>query len=282
MPTTTQNKETRIVTGDGYQGYLANKRKTVFVALDKNPLLTPSTLAKVLEIPSNEYKKEKAYLKKLKYEWRGNHPKQRGSIRCVPDEVHNVFYKGELKREVVGHVREVVGRVLDRSGGAWCFGVPVSGVGCGWTLTKSPNHFMLYKNQLGRIRLFDTGTVEIYIRKPANKGKAMQLFSYAFVHCGLIDSIKVVDEFQSKLLTRMHATFDVGQQLPYLKIDAFKDSHGFSATLGDRTHPTCAEFMFEYNSEVTAAREIFAQVGELLKSLGGPSEVKRLSNDYSR
>jgi hypothetical protein len=122
------------------------------------------------------------------------------------------------------------------------------------------------------------------VRKPASKGKAMQLFSYAFVTPKLIDSICVLESFGKGLVTRMHPTFDLGQRLPYFKTDAFKESHGFTMVMGDKTHPTSVEFMFEYNSEVEAARQIFSQVGELLKSLGGPSvgEVKRLSDDYSR
>lgn len=256
---------TKRLLGDGYQGYLLNKRKAVFAALDKNPLLTPSSLAAILEIPSKDYPKEKAYLKKLKYEWKGYHRNERGSVRSVPDGVHSAFYRGVLPVDVVKAV-----------------GDKILGSGFGWVPSRNKNHALIFKHQLGRIRLFGTGTVELYVRKPANKGKAMQLFSYGLIQNGLIDSIAVLDKFQKGLLTRMHATFDVGQKLPYMKIDAFRDSHKFIFVSGDRTHPTSFEFMFEYNSEVEAARQLFVEFSEMLKGLGGSSEVKRLSQDYSR
>lgn len=282
MTTTNVNKPASKVTGNQYLGYLSNKRKAVFAALDKNPLLTPVTLVAVLEIPSSEYKKEKAYLKKLKYEWKGYHKSERGSIRCVPDEVHNVFYRGELSVDLVRDLRIKLDAVFRVSGAVWVLGYPFSEVNSGWRKTASRNHFLLYKNRLGRVRLFDTGTVELYVRKPASKGKAMQLFSYAFINSKLIDSIQVLEKFQKNLLTRMHAAFDVGQRLPNVKIGAFKESHGFTFVSGDRSDPTKFEFMFEYNAEVEAARNIFAQVGELLKGLGGSEHAKRLTDDYSR
>lgn len=247
---------------DGYQSYLSNKRKTVFKELDKNPLLTASKIVKILEIPIDQAKHEMAYLKKLKYDWKRHHEIERGLIRSCPDEVHNAFYRGVLP---LGVVRDARSKSLP----------------FGWVVSRSKNRFLLFKDVLGRIRLFETGTVEMFVRKPANDGKAMQLFCNGFTKTRLIDSISVVEEFQKTLMRRMHATFDFGQRLPYGKITAFQDTHKFVAVLGDRTHPTCAEFMFEYHQEVQNARALFDQLADFFNQSGN-ARSKQLDQDYSR
>jgi hypothetical protein len=266
--------------GDSHHSYLAyqeNKRRTVFSFLEKNPLLTPSNLAKLIGIPTTERKKELGYLKKLKHDWKGNHEKQRGSNRSIPDEVHNVFYKGTLPLVIVnGIIPKIRSLTYGPSGADFITGA--------WVPTESKNHFLLYRSRLGRIRLFSTGTVELFVRKPASDGKCMQLFCDALTKTNLIDSIKIVEEFQKGLMRRFHATIDTGQRVPYAKITAFQETHGFTMVSGDRSHPTCFEFMFDYNTEVQSAREMVKQFLRSLQDSNGSAVARELNReaDYSR
>jgi hypothetical protein len=257
-PQTTAKKQC-----DSYLSYLSNKRKTVFSELEKNPLLTAKTLAQIIEIPITERKKEYPYLKKLKYDWKSHHINERGSIRSCPDGVHNAFFRGKLS---LGFLRCDL----------WVVVLPF-----GWRATRNRNRCLLFVSGLGRVRFFRSGTVEVFVRKPASVGKCMQLFCDAFTKTGLVDSIKVVEDFQEGLMRRMHVTFDTGVRQPYMKITAFEDTHGFTFVSGDRTHRTCFEFMFEYHAEVEAARRLFEQFAGFLGDVGKASKLN-LEQDYSR
>jgi hypothetical protein len=266
-------------THHAYLPYLENKRQTVFNYLNKNPLLTPTQLANLIGIPIAQRKKELAYIKVIKQDWKGNYEKQHGSNRSTPDDVHNAFYRGSLPSDVVGVILVRL-RSLDCGFGSRDF------IGGAWAKTKSKNGFYLFRCQLGRVRLFSSGTVELFVRKPASDGKAMQLFCDAFTKTGLVDSVKVIEKFQDGLMRRMHATFDAHQKLPYMKVTAFEESHGFSMTLGDRSHPSSVEFMFGYNKEVQSARQLVDDLNFFMKSAqdsNGSKIVKRLdhADEYS-
>ena len=270
------------IEGDGHHSYLCyleNKRRTVFTFLDKDPLLTASSLAQMIGIPCKDRKKEMSYLKHLKYQWKGNHENQRGSIRSIPDEFHNVFFKGTLPLNIVNDV------FLKLHSLVYGFG-NTDFIAGSWVSTKSKNKFLLYKSRLGRIRLFSNGTVELFVRKPANDGKCMQLFCDAFTKTNLVDSIKIVDDFQKGLMRRMHCTFDVGQRVPYVKITAFQDTNKFTMVSGDRSHPSSFEFMFDYNAEVQSVRDLAQQFGSFFKNLQESSGVGHsklsIDGDYSR
>jgi len=271
------------IQGDGHHSYLCyqqNKRRTVFTFLDKDPLLTASSLAQMIGIPIKERKKEQVYLKKLKYEWKGNHENQRGSIRSIPDDFHNAFYKGALPLNNANDVFLKL-RSLVFGYGSTDF---IAGA---WVPTKSKNKYLLYKSRLGRIRLFTNGTVEIFVRKPVSDGKCMQLFCDAFTKTNLVDSIKIVDDFQKGLMRRFHATVDTGQRLPYVKVTAFQDTHNLTMVLGDRSHPTSIEFQVGYNKEVQSVRDLVDHFGSFFKNLqesNGSSTARDLnrSGDYSR
>lgn len=244
-------------------------RKQVFDALNKNPLLTANPICKLLGL---SYREHGGYIKKLKYDWKRYHEIERGSIRSVPDGVHNAFFVGLLPLGLVGGAQ---GKVSD-----------VGFVGsslrlAGWRVSKSRNRFLLFKSLLGRVRLFETGTVEIYVRKPAHFGKAMQLFCDAFTKTKWITDILEIEAFQKTLRIRgFHATFDTGQRLPYMKIPLFKGTNGFQLILGDRTHPHSAELIIEYMEQVESAKKVIEGIGELL-GLNGTG-IKRLFDDYSR
>jgi hypothetical protein len=92
---------------------------------------------------------------------------------------------------------------------------------------------------------FETGTVVLFVRSPATRGRAYQLFCNGFSKTGLISDLKVL----AGVLERLHfkgatATIETGQKLPYLVVDLFKTSNGIRIKTGDLSHPTCIEVDF--------------------------------------
>jgi hypothetical protein len=195
------------------------------------------------------------YLRKLKYDWKCYHPKQQGSIRSVPDDVHNAFFVGKLNF--------------------------ISG----WVETRSRNHFLLFKSRLGRIRFFRTGTVELYVRKPANLGKAMQLFCDGFTKNRVVTDILDIESFQKSLRIRgFHAVFNTDERLPYLKIPLFKGSNGIEVLLGDRTHPNSVELVVNYLDQVDQTRLLIEEMSKAFGLMAGSNGNVGvgIKNDYSR
>ena len=247
----------------GNDGIPPSIRQRVFKALDKNPLLTPKPLCILIGLDFHHYEN---YVKRLKHEWRRNQENERGSVRCFPDGVHSAFFK---------RVGWLVVRVPD------C--LPF-----GWLVSKCRNRYAVYRNGVGRVRWFRNGTVELFVRKPASVGRAMQLFCDAFTRTRLVNDIRVVEDFQRGLMRRAHFTFKAGHKLEYVRIQAFEDTHKFVMVAGDKTHPDCWEFMMEYQAEVVEARRLFELFEGLRDALGlGNSRsdvngsVKPLTGDYS-
>jgi hypothetical protein len=262
-------------------GNITNLRKLVFSELDRNPLLSPKSLAILLGFNEAQKKYYRGYIRKLKYDWKRNHQKQRDSIRSCPDEVHNAYYKGVLPKGVVDEVVKLLFDVWGRAGSdKWIFPSLPGGLD-GWRQTKSRNHYLLFKSRVGRIRFFMSGTVEIFVRKPASLGRCMQLFSDAFTRHYLISDIRCVDVFRLGLMRRFHGTYKTGQRLPYMKITTFEDTHNFTFISGDRSHPDCYEFIVEYHAEVEQARRLFEELKEGF-SLGINAKGVPLKDDYSR
>lgn len=258
-------------------------RDRVFKLLDKNPLLTAKPLAKLLGFSTQEYQKHKSYLDNLKQAWKTHLKNERGSNRSNPDDVHNVFYKGELPVAVVGEVKALLGEVWGRAGAdRWIYPEILGQSGTGWKRSGSKNGFLLYKSRsLGRIRLFNTGTVEIFVRKPANLGKCKQLFANAFTRHYLVNDLRVIDTFFSNLLMRFHATYKAGQRLPYMKVSTFHETHGLTWVMGDRTHPDCVEIIAEYHAEVEQARRLFDEFKAGVERMFSVPPTPPLGRDYS-
>lgn len=251
-----------MTTCDQSHGNVTNLRHQVFALLDKDPLLTAKPIAKLLGLSIEQTKYYQGYLRKLKYDWKSHHEKQRGLIRCQPDDVHRAFFVGKLNLSI---------EKLDF----------VSG----WSKTKSRNHFVLFRSQLGRIRFFRTGTVELYVRKPANLGKAMQLFCDGFTKPRIVTDILDIEGFQKSLRIRgFHAVFNTEERLPYLKIPLFKESNGIEVVLGDRTHPHSVELITNYLDQVEQAKSLIEELGKAFGLMNSPARNLGvdLKNDYSR
>jgi hypothetical protein len=240
-------------------------RKRVFKLLDKDPLLKPKEICKLLD--GIEYTKNGEVVTQYKKQWKKEYKNQRGLIRSCPDDIHNAFFKGKL---------QVAKDVLGKLGSSKVIG---------WKPSRAKNRYWVFNSSLGRIRFFETGTVELWVRKPASDGKAMQLFSNAFTWTKLVDSIQVVEDFQKSLTRKMHALFDYGQRVPYMKVTAFQGTHKFTYVSGDKSNPTCGEFMFEYHAEVESARRLFEEMHNFFVQFSGSQNgdvrSKPLDQDYS-
>lgn len=237
----------------------------VFKQLDKNPLLTAKPLCQILRL---EYRDRGHYVRNLKTKWKYHHRNERGSIRSLPDSVHCAFWVGVLP-------------------GGLESGIRADAIGSGWLLSRARNRFLLWRDSFGRVRWFENGNVELYVRKPASDGKAMQLFSRAFVNSGLarfsdnFELARFLDCFARSLRHRgAHAVYESDQRLPYMKITTFWDTNGFMVVTGDRTNPRGVEVIYKYQDQIRKADEL---ITAFLEGLGVKSQngtVKRGDPDY--
>jgi len=62
----------------------------------------------------------------------------------------------------------------------------------GWVQSGSKNRCFVFRDALGRIEWFETGRVCVWVRKPVNDGKKVQLLANGFYKTGLISDIGLV------------------------------------------------------------------------------------------
>jgi hypothetical protein len=200
-------------------GNASNIKRDIWNKLNENPLLTPQEIAKLLELP---YKQYRNYITKERSNWKYYHESERGSKCC---ESHHCRYRGKI---LPGEVNR--GLALEY----------------GWFLSKARNRFFVFKCGLGRIVWFETGKLRLFVKKPANEGKAKSLFCEGFFKNGLITDLKVLNDCVSRIEVKgAHSVFPSKQRLPYMVVDAFSDSHGILIKIGDRTHPNSVEVIWE-------------------------------------
>lgn len=243
-----------------YSSYPISLRKQVFTLLDKNPLLTPLDITNLLKI---SFKKYEQTLANYKQDWKHTHYNERGSkcslFHCV---------RWGLWETVLTPDRTVA---LD----------------VGWVRSRAKNRFLVFKNVLGRVVWFETGTVRLHVRSPGTEDKAKQLFSDAFFRTGLIFDVNVFNKcIGSLFLDSFHTVIDTGQRLPYVHVKDFAETNRFEFKSGDRTHPTCYEFIIGYQSQFEKARVLFEDLAKSLGQLGlggqnGNGVSKELREDYS-
>jgi len=134
----------------------------------------------------------------------------------------------------------------------------------GGVRTRSRNRYFLRKDKNGRWEWFETRRVKVRVRKPATVGKALQLLANGFFRTVLIFDIRVFSKFVQGLRFKgASATLDVGQRLPYERIEFLKESNGVVVTLGDRSHPTSIEIDFHlprWGERIEQALESFVKV----------------------
>ncbi len=196
----------------------SNIRQSVFEKLDENPLLTAKSLCKLLDLP---YAKYWNYVGRLRCEWKYYHRNEHGS-KC---SIH--AWRG------------------------WCY-VPLSirrdkATQNGWLSSKARNRWFLWKDRLGRLQWFETGRVNLYVRKPASLGKAYQLLCNGFSFTCLITDVRTLETVLAAVRFKgAHYVFEMSQRLPSLVIDLFSKSNGVVIKVGDSSHPNGIEVVTSY------------------------------------
>jgi len=249
-----------------YGGYGESLRQRVFRELDKNPLLTPSTLRSVLKLDD---KTSLQLLANYKTQWRHNYRNERG-LKCSSHAWRGWCYLPT----------SFANSGVSRNGAV--AGIRTRALEVGWKLSRARNRWLLWKDRLGRLQWFETGRVNLYVRKPANLGKAYQLICNGFSFTGLITDIKVLEEILKGVRFKgAHYVFPVGQRLPKLTIDLFQKSNGIVIKVGDDTHPDSLEVLATYPDWAERNERLFEQIHETLNNLlgSGPRNLSR-RDDY--
>jgi hypothetical protein len=123
----------------------------------------------------------------------------------------------------------------------------------------------------------------LYVRKPANLGRAYQLICNGFSFTGLITDFKVLETVLSSLRFKgAHYVFPVGQRLPRLTIDLFAKSNGMIVKVGDRTHPDSIELQVTYPDWSERNERLFEQLNETLRQMleFSPKALPKGDSDY--
>jgi hypothetical protein len=90
-------------------------------------------------------------------------------------------------------------------------GIRTRAVEVGWVETRARNRWLLWRDRLGRLQWFETGRVNLYVRKPVNLGKVYQLVCNGFSFTGLITDIKVLEKILASVrFKRAHYVFPTG------------------------------------------------------------------------
>ena len=221
-------------------------KAAVFKLLDKNPLLTAQPICQLLGLSFKDYRN---YITKLRSQWRTLPKNERGS-KC---SVHGWRGWCYLPREVNGGIR-------------------TRGVEVGWVETRARNRWLLWKDRLGRLQWFETGRVNLYVRKPANLGKAYQLICNGFSFTGLVTDIKVLEQILSTVRFKgAHYVFPTEQRLPRLTIDLFAKNNGIIIKVGDRSHPHAVEVIACYPDWAERNERLLEQLNDILKRLFEPA-----------
>jgi hypothetical protein len=236
----------------------ASIKDSVFKLLDKNPLLTAKPLCKLLSLPWPQYR---SYINNLRSRWLSSPRNERGS-KC---SAHG--WRG------------------------WCYlpngvaaGIRSQAVEVGWVKTRARNRWLLWKERLGRLQWFETGRVNLYVRKPANLGKAYQLVCNGLSFTGLVTDIKVLEQILGSMRFKgAHYVFPTEQRLPRLTIDLFAKSNGVIIKVGDRSHPRAVEVIACYPDWAERNERVLEQLNDTLRRLFEPvaqNKVDQKKVDY--
>jgi hypothetical protein len=125
---------------------------------------------------------------------------------------------------------------------------------------------LLFKDELGRLEWFRTGRVNIWVKKPGTWARVKQLLAKGFVWTGLLQDVEVFELWSSTARFKgAHLVQDLGEKLPYARIDFLKDSLGVVVKTGDITHSTCIEIEFCYPDWAERNETVFEQSKKMLE-----------------
>ncbi len=233
-----------------YDGYGESLRQRVFCELDKNPLLTPSGLRRILRLDRGV---SLQVLANYKTQWRHNYRNMQG-LKCL--SFHNA------------RANAVVPKDVSR----------VEAVRRGWLPTRAKNRMIIWKDGLGRLEWFETGFVKVWVRKPATEGKAVQLLANGFTKTELIWDMRVWEKVRRSLV--LHGAtlaVETGVRLPYVNVELLKESNGVKVKMGDVSDPTKLEIEFCYPKWAQRNEHLLGQLAEILKGIYDMNDSARNS-----
>ena len=210
----------------------------MFGLLHKDPSLAAKEICEQLGL---SYGKYGSYVNNCKSFWKSNFGNERGS-KC---SIH--AWRG------------------------WCY-VPdgvdrARALGVGWVQSRARNRWLLWKDRLGRLQWFETGRVNLYIRRPANLGRAYQLVCNGFSFTGLITDVKLLEGVLAGVRFKgAHYVFETEHQLPRLVIDLFAKSNGVVIKAGDASHPNGIEVVTCYPDWAERNERMFETIRDLLRN----------------
>jgi len=252
---------------DGKVSHVPRKgsiKRRVFRMLNTNPLLKPKTLCKILDL---NYKDYKGYMTQLRHLWKYDPKRERGS----KPSLHAWRGWTDLPRR---ELKELAQR-------SWVKATMVRCCQAGWTRSKSRNRFVYWKDKHGRLQLFETGRMNLYVRKPATLGRAYQLISNALTFTEVFTDLRDIQGILKGVRFHgAHYVFETGQKLPSITIDLFHESNGIILKVGDRSHPSSIEVIASYpgwgEKNERAVEKLTSVLEELLIPRRLESEKKSL------
>ena len=178
--------------------------------LDKNPLLTAKPLCKLLNL---DFKKYKDYVDHIRSAWK-------------TDSKNEQVPKRPIFRNWRGFVYVPEGLSRDHA------------LTAGWTLSRSRNRPLLWKDQLGRLEWFETGRVNIWLRQPASEGRLAQLLAMAFYRTGLIPDIEAFEVFRKSARSKGAQLFFENSKKPEKRLIHITDPKAPGPNFAFRLNPT--------------------------------------------
>lgn len=248
---------------------LLSLRQQVFKILEKHHDLKPKELCKIMDL---DYASRGGTVKEYRKQWKREY-KNRQALKCLSFHgatgwiyaLKSIDRKAALESKV-------------------------------WQQTRARNRYLLCKVEgLGRLEWFETGRINIRIRKPATWGRVKQLLAYGFTWTNLIKDIDVFDLWANSARKKgSHLVYDTGERLPYAKIDLLREDLGVVVKTGDMSHPTSIEIEFHYPDwaernevlmqQISKALDLNSQqiqlFSEFMKELTKPKVSKEGKHEY--
>ncbi len=129
----------------------------------------------------------------------------------------------------------------------------------GWKQSKNRNRMLVFRNGLGSVQWFETGTVNVFPKGSSKLADAKTLLCRAFSWLDPMELSSLCDGSFREV--GKHWVFDVGVDLPKFKLDSFKKTHGLTIK-SDGSHPgklEVEETVPIYLHDFIAAQNMFAE-----------------------
>lgn len=233
-------------------------KRQVYALLDKNPLLHAKQICKLLNL---NHALKGDYIRHIKHNWKYDSERQRG-LKCSSHAWRGWSFLPFVVSE----------------------GFRARAVKGGWVPTRARNKWLLWRDKIGRLQLFTTGRLNIWVRKPVTPGRVYQIVCNGLSWTGLVTDLKVLEGILKGIRFKgAHYVFDTTQPLPRLTIDLFSKSNGIVIKVGDRSHPNSVEIIAHYPDWGEKTEQLLNKFMRVLaRGDLNPLIPKPLERDYAR